>query len=137
MHYGPVTGVATISRRFAITVLVLSLCLPAACARGGRNAKKVHLARLPAQYQTITISEDARSYAYVEAVRDGEGLVVHDGKRDATFPAMLGLAFAPRTGKLFYWAGSDTEGWLVADGTRLGGDLAHEGKIVFSPDGRR
>ena len=143
MHYGPVTveraepHVATTSRRFAITVLVLSLCMPVACARGRGGVKKVQLARLPAQYQTITISDDARSYAYVGVEHEGEGFVVHDGKRDATFPAMVGLTFAPKTGKLFYWAGSDTEGWLVADGTKIGGDLAHEGKLVFSPDGRR
>src|SRR5262249_3399569 len=41
------------------------------------------------------------------------------------------------TRRLFYWAGNPpTEGYLVADGTRLGGPFARQSTIVFTSDGR-
>ena len=109
------------------------------CSRQSRLIRKTQLARLPSSVGSIAVADDATSYAYVEK-KDGGGWVVHDGVAGSLFPTFGALTFSPVTRRVFYWAGGRVddadEGFLVADGTKLGGDFAREATIVFSRDGR-
>lgn len=127
---GIVTPYVVATAALSCAVLVL------ACGREPRRPRKTHIIdRLPSSVTEIAIADDATSYAYVEG-KPGIASVVHDGVRGPTFTGAGAPIFSPVTRRLFYWAGSGKDkGYLVADGNRLGGDLARAGAIVFSKDG--
>ncbi len=110
-----------------------------ACSRA-HPPRKTHLARLPTSVGQIAIADDGRSYAYFER-GESDGWVVENGVKGPTFPLSGLLTFAPVTHALFYFAGNPADpagdGFLIADGQRLGGQFAREGDMVFSPDGKR
>jgi hypothetical protein len=124
--------------RWAVVMLVL---LGGACRRAPTTEKSL-VVRLPKAYEqgSTVIADDGRAYAFVARTPDGEQVVSTQGTSDV-HRQCVGLAFAPKTARLFYWTRDVADGastiTLVADGQRIVTDFLANGKMGFSADGSR
>lgn len=129
-----------VQRRFLL-VLALSLPLLASCTREP-PVEKTLLARLPVDYKpnSMVISEDGHSYAFVRISPEGERVVTPHGT-SAPHTQCTRLTFAPKTQRLFYWTLDETADQrlfsLVAEGTTIPTDFVGPGGLAFSDDGSR
>jgi hypothetical protein len=124
-----VTG---IRRAPLLACAIVAVSCARACSHGPR---KVELARLPAAVEQIAIADDGTAFAYVEKL-DGSGRLVYGDAARQPFPVHRMVTFSPVTRKLFYWAGNPPgEGFLFADGAKLGGEFGRESTVGFTPDG--
>ncbi len=114
----------------------------AGCQADQPAVVKTRIARLPATYveRTAVVSEDGSAYAYVRRTDDGDQVVSSAGV-DAIHGASVGLAFAPKSTRLFYWTRDGLRDaaqiGVVAAGKPLTMDYLAAGQMGFSPDGTR
>lgn len=132
------------ARALALSCALLTIgALATGCRSDAPPAfEKTHLARLPADYvpQTAVISESGTAWAFVRRAGTGERVVSSVGTGEV-HGKCVGLAFAPKSDRLFYWTsdgtGAETRIGLVAEGTAMPTDFLATGQLGFSDDGAR
>ena len=86
---------------------------------------------------SVTFSPDGKRLAFT-AWRDGNQMVVCDGKEGKPYPEVFYPIFSPDGKSLAYWARSaDRKKYFVIRDEKEVAQLAGEPRLAFSPDGRQ
>lgn len=129
-------------RRAGVALLVVTVALTGGCTPDGPPIEKTLLVRLPRAYipETTVFSEDGTAWAFVQQAGGREQVVTAAGTSDV-HDKTVGLAFAPKTHRLFYWTRDGlhdaTTVAIVADGTPIATDFLASGQLGFAADGTR
>jgi hypothetical protein len=127
----------------AIGVAVLCLFWFHTASHGAElRVEKQEILLLPENYLdgSFEVSEDGTAWAYITKA-DGGQRIVTAGQEGKVFSKCSSPSFSPVTNRLFYWAMDESLGRqqivLVEDAGTVPTDLAAEGVLSFSPDGKR
>lgn len=132
----------TRARRGLAATIAAAMLVVAGCRPEGPPIEKTLLLRLPRGYvpETTVISEDGTTWAFVQRADGGERVVTATGASDV-HDQTVGLTFAPKTHRLFYWTRDgfreEAKIGVVGDGTPVATDFLASGQLGFALDGTR
>ncbi len=127
--------------RRRLTPALALIAIFAGCARE-EPIEKTLLATLPANHRprTIVTSANGEAWAFLVQTADGEQVVASSGRGEVHVKC-TGLAFAPKSERLFYWTRDGAPEQpiiaIAADGASLATDFVGAGELSFSADGSR
>jgi hypothetical protein len=132
----------TRARHVGSALLAVAALVLGGCRADGPAIEKTLLVRLPPAYvpETTVFSEDGEAWAFVQKA-DGREQVVTAAGASGVHDRTVGLAFAPKSSRLFYWTRDGvqeaTKIGIVADGTAIATDFLASGQLGFAADGTR
>jgi hypothetical protein len=130
------------ARWYGTALLAAAVMILGGCRPDGPPIEKTLLVRLPPAYipETTVFSEDGTAWAFVQQA-DGREQVVTAAGTSNVHDKAVGLAFAPKSHRLFYWTRDGlheaTKIGIVADGTPIATDFLANGQLGFATDGTR